>query len=231
MKLIQMSVRGISYSETQTGAYALILSEEKGDRKLPIIIGGFEAQSIAIALEQEVKPSRPLTHDLFKSFGERFEIYVKQVIIHKLVDGVFYASLICERDKIEEIIDSRTSDAIALALRYKAPIYTYNSILKKAGFTAAVSGESKKLSEDNWIQNFVKEQSNQNEELGDLKKISIAKLKSLLAKLVSQENYENAARVRDELSKRKSRNHPLLIFFNNLFDFRFLNLGNASTFE
>jgi len=204
MKLIQMSVRGISYSETQTGAYALILSEEKGDRKLPIIIGGFEAQSIAIALEQEVKPSRPLTHDLFKSFGERFEIYVKQVIIHKLVDGVFYASLICERDKIEEIIDSRTSDAIALALRYKAPIYTYDSILKKAGFTGAVSGESKKLSEDNWIQNFVKEQSNQNEELGDLKKISIAKLKSLLAKLVSQENYENAARVRDELSKRKS---------------------------
>ena len=231
MKLIQMSVRGISYSETQTGAYALILSEEKGDRKLPIIIGGFEAQSIAIALEQEVKPSRPLTHDLFKSFGERFEIYVKQVIIHKLVDGVFYASLICERDKIEEIIDSRTSDAIALALRYKAPIYTYDSILKKAGFTAAVSGESKKLSEDNWIQNFVKEQSNQNEELGDLKKISVAKLKSLLAKLVSQENYENAARVRDELSKRKSWNHPLLIFFNNLFDFRFLNLGNASTFE
>ena len=204
MKLIQMSVRGISYSETQTGAYALILSEEKGDRKLPIIIGGFEAQSIAIALEQEVKPSRPLTHDLFKSFGERFEIYVKQVIIHKLVDGVFYASLICECDKIEEIIDSRTSDAIALALRYKAPIYTFDSILKKAGFTAAVSGESKKLSEDNWIQNFVKEQSNQNEELGDLKKISIAKLKSLLAKLVSQENYENAARVRDELSKRKS---------------------------
>lgn len=204
MKLIQMSVRGISYSETQTGAYALILSEEKGDRKLPIIIGGFEAQSIAIALEQEVKPSRPLTHDLFKSFGERFEIYVKQVIIHKLVDGVFYASLICERDKIEEIIDSRTSDAIALALRYNAPIYTYDSILKKAGFTAAVSGESKKLSEDNWIQNFVKEQSNQNEEIGDLKKLSVSKLKSLLTKLVNQENYENAAKVRDELSKRKS---------------------------
>ena len=204
MKLIQMSVRGISYSETQTGAYALILSEEKGDRKLPIIIGGFEAQSIAIALEQEVKPSRPLTHDLFKSFGERFEIYVKQVIIHKLVDGVFYASLICERDKIEEIIDSRTSDAIALALRYNAPIYTYDSILKKAGFTAVVSGESKKMSEDNWIQNFVKEQSSQNEEIGDLKKLSVTQLKSLLTKLVNQENYEKAARVRDELSKRKS---------------------------
>ena len=204
MNLIQMTVRGISYSETQTGAYALILNEEKGERKLPIIIGGFEAQSIAIALEQEVKPSRPLTHDLFKSFGERFNIYVKQVIIHKLVDGIFFSSLICERDKIEEIIDARTSDAIALAIRYNAPIYAYDSILKKAGFTAAISENSKKLSEDKWIQNFVKEQSNRNEDIGDLKKLSVSKLKSLLTKLVSQENYEKAAKVRDELSKRKS---------------------------
>ena len=204
MNLIQMTVRGISYSETQTGAYALILNEEKGERKLPIIIGGFEAQSIAIALEQEVKPSRPLTHDLFKSFGERFNIYVKQVIIHKLVDGIFFSSLICERDKIEEIIDARTSDAIALAIRYNAPIYAYDSILKKAGFSAAISENSKKLSEDKWIQNFVKEQSNRNEDIGDLKKLSVSKLKSLLTKLVSQENYEKAARVRDELSKRKN---------------------------
>ena len=204
MNLIQMKVRGISYSETQTGAYALILNEEKGERKLPIIIGGFEAQSIAIALEHEVKPSRPLTHDLFKSFGERFNINVKQVIIHKLVDGIFFSSLICERDKIEEIIDARTSDAIALALRFDAPIYAYDSILEKAGFTAAISENSKKLSEDKWIQNFVKEQTNRNEDIGDLKKLSVSKLKSLLTKLVSQENYEKAARVRDELSKRKN---------------------------
>ena len=204
MDLIQMKVRGISYSETQTGAYALILNEEKAERKLPIIIGGFEAQSIAIALEQEVKPSRPLTHDLFKSFGERFNINVKQVIIHKLVDGIFFSSLICERDKIEEIIDARTSDAIALALRFEAPIYAYDSILKKAGFTAAISENSKKLSEDKWIQNFVTEQTGKNEDIGDLKKLSVSKLKSLLTKLVSQENYEKAAKVRDELSKRKS---------------------------
>ena len=204
MDLVQMTVRGISYSETQTGAYALILNEEKGERKLPIIIGGFEAQSIAIALEQEVKPSRPLTHDLFKSFGERFNINVKQVIIHKLVDGIFFSSLICERDKIEEIIDARTSDAIALALRFDAPIYAYDSILKKAGFTAAISENSKKLSEDKWIQNFVTEQTGKNEDIGDLKKLSVSKLKSLLTKLVSQENYEKAAKVRDELSKRKS---------------------------
>ena len=199
-----MTVRGISYSETQTGAYALILNEEKGERKLPIIIGGFEAQSIAIALEQEVKPSRPLTHDLFKSFAERFNIHVKQVIIHKLVDGIFFSSLICERDKIEEIIDARTSDAIALALRFDAPIYAYDSILKKAGFKAAISENSKKLSEDKWIQNFVTEQANKNQDIGDLKKLSVSKLKSLLTKLVSQENYEKAAKVRDELSKRKS---------------------------
>ena len=124
MKLIKLQVKGNSYSETQTGAYALLLGEVEGDRKLPIIIGGFEAQAIAVALEQDIKPARPLTHDLFKNFAERFTVHVKQVIIHKLVDGVFYASLICERDKIEEIFDARTSDAIALALRFSAPIYT-----------------------------------------------------------------------------------------------------------
>jgi len=206
MKLIQMSVRGISYSETQTGAYALILNEEKGERKLPIIIGGFEAQSIAIALENEVKPIRPLTHDLFKSFGERFEIYVKQVIIHKLVDGVFYSSLICERDKIEEIIDARTSDAIALALRYNAPIFAYDSILKKAGFSTKMSESFNKIKtqEDKWIENFISDKTNKNDQKYDLKKLSVYKLKSLLTKLVSKENYEKAALIRDELSKRKS---------------------------
>ena len=134
MKLIQLNIKGISYSETQTGAYALILSETDGNRSLPIIIGGFEAQSIAISMEKELKPKRPLTHDLFKNFADRFNIYLKQIVIHKLVDGVFYSSLICERDKIEEIIDSRTSDAIAMALRFGAPIFIYDSILKQAGF-------------------------------------------------------------------------------------------------
>jgi len=206
MKLIQMSVKGISYSETQTGAYALILNEEKGERKLPIIIGGFEAQSIAIALENEVKPIRPLTHDLFKSFGERFEIYVRQVIIHKLVDGVFYSSLICERNKIEEIIDARTSDAIALALRYNAPIFDYDSILKKAGFSAKISEKlnKTKTQEDKWLENFISDKTNINDQKYDLKKLSVNKLKSLLTKLVSKENYEKAALIRDELSKRKS---------------------------
>ena len=133
MSLVRLNIKGISYSQTQSGAYALILSEVDGERKLPIVIGAFEAQSIAIALEKDIQPPRPLTHDLFKNFSDRFDISIKQVIIHKLVDGVFYASLICERDNVEEIIDARTSDAIALALRFSAPIFTYKNILEKAG--------------------------------------------------------------------------------------------------
>ena len=107
--------------------------EKGGERKLPIVIGGFEAQSIAVALEKEIKPPRPLTHDLFKNFSDCFEINLKQVIIHKIVDGVFFSSLICVRDKIEEIIDSRTSDAIALVIRFNSPIFTYESVLETAG--------------------------------------------------------------------------------------------------
>ena len=205
MKLIQLTIKGISYSETQTGAYALILKEAEGDRRLPIIIGGFEAQSIAIALEKELKPKRPLTHDLFKNFAERFNIYVKQVIIHKLVDGVFYSSLICERDKIEEIIDARTSDAIAMALRFNAPIFVYDSILKQAGFSSEkISKDDGDKSEDNWIQSFVEEQSKQKELPDDLKKLSLSKLKTLLNKLVNLEDYEKAVKIRDEISKRES---------------------------
>ena len=204
MKLVELEIKGISFSETQSGTYALILNETTGNRKLPIVIGGFEAQAIAISLEQEIKPTRPLTHDLFKNFASRFEIHVKQVIIHKLLDGVFYASLICERDQIEEIIDSRTSDAIAMALRFNAPIYTYDTILKKAGFTAAISSTSdRKLSEDNWIQEFVTEQSKQPNLPDKLEKISLSKLKTLLKKFVTAEDYEKAALIRDEISKRQ----------------------------
>ena len=204
MKLVELEIKGISFSETQSGTYALILNEMEGNRKLPIVIGGFEAQAIAISLEQEIKPTRPLTHDLFKNFASRFEIHVKQVIIHKLLDGVFYASLICERDQIEEIIDSRTSDAIAMALRFNAPIFTYDTILKKAGFTAAISTTNdRKLSEDNWIQEFITEQSKQTNLPDKLEKISLSKLKTLLKKFVTAEDYEKAALIRDEISKRK----------------------------
>ena len=123
MNLVQLLINGISYSQTQNGAYALILSEIEGERKLPIVIGTNEAQSIAIAIEKEIKPPRPLTHDLFKNFCVRFDIKIKQVIIHKLVDGVFYSSVICERDGIEEIIDSRSSDAMSTYKQSVAKTY------------------------------------------------------------------------------------------------------------
>ena len=141
MSLIKLTIKGISYSQTQSGAYALVLSEMDGTRTLPIIIGAFEAQSIAIAIEKEIRPPRPLTHDLFKTFSERFDIQVKQVIIHKLVDGVFFSSLVCEKDGVEEIIDTRTSDAIAIAVRFLAPIYTYENILEKAGIHLKIEEE------------------------------------------------------------------------------------------
>ena len=206
MELISLKVKGISYSETQSGAYALILSEKDGNRKLPIIIGGFEAQSIAIAIEDEIKPSRPLTHDLFKNFANKFNINIKKIIIHKLLDGVFYSSIICERNKIEEVIDSRTSDAIALALRFNAPILTYNSILEKAGFTASIkSNKNFKTTDENWSQEFFSQNIKKNLIPKDLDKIKTSELKSFLNKMVSKENYEQAAKLRDEILKRKSK--------------------------
>tara|TARA_B100001173_G_C15935989_1_gene524955 strand:- start:117 stop:740 length:624 start_codon:yes stop_codon:yes gene_type:complete len=206
MELISLKVKGISYSETQSGAYALILNEKDGNRKLPIIIGGFEAQSIAIAIEDDIKPSRPLTHDLFRNFADKFNIKIKKVIIHKLLDGVFYSSIICERNKIEEVIDSRTSDAIALALRFNAPILTYNSILEKAGFTTSISSNKNlKTPNENWSQEFFSQNIDKNLIPKDLNKIKTSELKSFLNKMVSKENYEQAARLRDELLKRKSK--------------------------
>lgn len=205
MSLVRLNIKGISYSQTQNGAYALILSEVDGERKLPIVIGAFEAQSIAIALEKEIKPPRPLTHDLFKNFSDRFEIVVKQVIIHKLVDGVFYSSLICERDRIEEIIDARTSDAIALALRFNAPIFTYKNILDKAGIY--LKGESAGPTPQTPTPEDVKVDeifSESREPQGtNYKKMSLDELETLLEQAVKNEDYEKAARLRDEISKRK----------------------------
>ena len=208
MSLVKLTIKGISYSQTQNGAYALILNEVDGERKLPIVIGAFEAQSIAIALEKEIKPPRPLTHDLFKNFAERFDIVVKQVIIHKLVDGVFYSSIICERDKIEEIIDARTSDAIALALRFSAPIFTYKNILDKAGiYLNSNSIEANKDSNEldgvlSTPDTFGMEESN--ESGNNYTKHSLTELHELLEGAVQDEDYEKAAKIRDEISKRES---------------------------
>lgn len=205
MSLVKLNIKGISYSQTQNGAYALILNEVDGDRKLPIVIGAFEAQSIAIALEKEIKPPRPLTHDLFKNFADRFDIVVKQVIIHKLVDGVFYSSIICERDKIEEIIDARTSDAIALALRFNAPIFTYKNILDKAGIYLNTNPSAEEENNDvlSAPETFgvaeVETTSNTSYSGFDLKE-----LYEKLEEAVQNEDYEKAAKIRDEISKKES---------------------------
>ena len=201
-----VTIKGISYSQTQNGAYALILNEIDGDRKLPIVIGAFEAQSIAIALEKEIKPPRPLTHDLFKSFADRFDIVVKQVIIHKLVDGVFYSSMICERDKIEEIIDARTSDAIALALRFEAPIFTYKNILDKAGIYLNPTNldENTDASDDGVLSNPETFGQEEKEESRGYKTNSLSELHQMLETAVQDEDYEKAAHLRDEISKRES---------------------------
>jgi bifunctional DNase/RNase len=207
MSLVKLTIKGISYSQTQNGAYALILNEVDGERKLPIVIGAFEAQSIAIALEKEIKPPRPLTHDLFKSFADRFDIIVKQVIIHKLVDGVFFSSIICERDKIEEIIDARTSDAIALALRFAAPIFTYKNILDKAGIYLNANPESENMDDEDGAlstpETFgidIEDTHTENK----YKKFSLLELHEQLENAVQEEDYEKAARIRDEISKRES---------------------------
>ena len=199
MDLIRLLINGISYSQTQNGAYALILSELEGERKLPIVIGTYEAQSIAISIEKDIKPPRPLTHDLFKSFCKRFDIIIKRVIIHKLVDGVFYSSIICDRDGVEEIIDSRTSDAIALASRFDAPIFTYENILEKAGIIIEIEeydDEEKLL----FKELFSEETTLANSD--DFKDKTIDELQKLLKIAVQNENYETAAKIRDEISNR-----------------------------
>lgn len=194
MKKVKLEIVGLSYSQTQTGAYALVLGEAKGKRRLPIIIGGFEAQAIAIELEK-MTPSRPLTHDLFKTFAEGFNISVSEVIIYNLVEGIFFAKLICNDGEKNVEIDARTSDAIALAVRFSCPINTYEFILSQAGIIlddealAAVSesgGESRVEMEET-----------------DYLKKSTEELKQMLDNALSEEDYEKASHIRDELNNRK----------------------------
>jgi bifunctional DNase/RNase len=201
LSLKQLNIKGISYSQSRTGAYALVLTEVGGDRTLPIVIGAYEAQSIAIALENNIVPPRPLTHDLFVSLADIYQIKLKQVIIHKLVEGIFYSSLICERDKVEEIIDSRTSDAIALAVRFDAPIFTYENILEKAGIEMK-NDEFIPQSEDE--DEFLEEMFQELENLtAPFDKLSLDELNQELEDAVENEDYELAARIRDEIEKRK----------------------------
>lgn len=201
MDKIKLNIVGLSYSQTQTGAYALVLGEEEGNnRRLPIIIGGFEAQAIAIELEK-MKPSRPLTHDLFKSFADSFEITIKEVVIYNLVEGIFFAKLICDNGAKEIEIDTRTSDAIALAVRFECPIYTHEFILSSAGIILeegldedALEGETEEESESNTSE--LAEAAKQDTDM------STQELEVLLEKAITEEDYERASEIRDELNKR-----------------------------
>ena len=203
MSLIPLTIKGISYSQTQSGAYALVLSEMEGTRTLPIIIGAFEAQSIAIALETEIRPPRPLTHDLFKTFSDTFDINIKEVIIHKLVDGVFFSSLICEREGKEEVIDTRTSDAIAIAVRFNAPIYTYENILDKAGIYLKVEEEMAFGNKQESTEITTKlDEALEKDAKNKFYSLTLKELNIQLNNAVTDENYELAAKIRDEISNR-----------------------------
>lgn len=199
--LVKLNIKGISYSQTQTGAYALILEEELGQRKLPIIIGSFEAQSIALALEKDIRTPRPLTHDLFVSMGRAFHFFVKGVFIHKLEDGVFYSNILMEaKDGQEEEIDSRTSDAIALAIRFDAPIYALENVMEKAGIHLEVQ-EKEEKSIASAIREIEKEVARQ-EKHYDFSSKTKEELEKEMKEAVKNEDYELAARLRDELDKR-----------------------------
>lgn len=197
MKKIKLDIVGLSYSQTQSGAYALVLGEVNGRRRLPIIIGGFEAQAIAIEIEK-MTPSRPLTHDLFKSVAEAYSINVQEVIIYNLVDGIFYAKLICSDGKKTTEIDARTSDAIALAVRFECQIYTYEFILATAGIV--IEGN-----EFVFLENIEPQPEEKTPSATiSYSSLSDAELKTKLKEALSDEAYERAAKIRDELSRRKS---------------------------
>ncbi|MBN2165726.1 MAG: bifunctional nuclease family protein [Marinilabiliaceae bacterium] len=187
---IKLNILGLSYSQTQSGAYALVLAEEDGDRRIPIIIGGVEAQSIAIKLEG-LEPPRPLTHDLFFNFANTFNIQVLEVIIYKLEEGIFYSELVCQDGANEIRIDSRTSDAVALALRFNCPIYTYEEIIDKAGIVLEFGKK-----ESSKAKTTTKGSANR------YGKKTIEELQDLLEEAISKEDYEKASEIRDEINKR-----------------------------
>jgi bifunctional DNase/RNase len=201
MKTVQLNIIGLTYSQSQSNAYALLLGEDKGKRRLPIVIGAFEAQSIAVALEKKSMPPRPLTHDLFTSLALSYNIYLKEVMIHKLKNGIFYSTLVCELNGEIKQIDSRTSDAIALALRFNCPIYTYEGILKQAGIIL-----DEKKTTNLSLANYSSESS---DDISTKKTLNFniaeqtkSELNSKLTVALEKEDYELAALIRDELNRR-----------------------------
>ena len=191
MKKIELEIVALSHSITQTHSYAVVLGEVNGLRRLPIVIGGFEAQAIAVALER-MQPSRPLTHDLMKNFMLAFNIDLHEIIINDLQEGIFYSKLICSTDKDTVEIDSRTSDAVALAVRFGCPIFTYDNILDSAGILMEEDDKKKKV-----VVSHTESGSD------DLQKLTISELENLLKEVLEHEDYIKAASIRDEIKSRK----------------------------
>ena len=198
MDFVQLDITAIRQSNSQNNAYVLLLNETIGKRQLPIVIGWCEARSIAIALDGTEEPSRPLTHDLFKTLGDSFDIAVQKVVIHTLIEGVFHAAFHCKHKNTgEEVgIDARTSDAIAIAIRYGCPIFTYEDILARAGIIINSARE-----EDDDL--FLEEEDDKTPEPEGINNLSTPKLKKLLTAAIEEEDYEKASEIRDELKKRK----------------------------
>ncbi|GAA4148040.1 bifunctional nuclease family protein [Sphingobacterium lactis] len=215
MKKIKLDIVGLSYSQTQSGAYALVLGEVGGNRRLPVIIGGFEAQSIAVEIEK-MTPSRPLTHDLFKTFAETFKIKLEEVLIYNLIDGIFFAKLICTDGTTKTEIDARTSDAVALAVRFECPIFTYDFIMNTAGIV--IEGNDFAFLENiENVGNYKQEEPVKAEKESEptppepiknkpspYASLTLEQLENTLEKAIENEQYETAAKIRDEIEKRKS---------------------------
>ena len=197
MQKVRLEISGIAYSQTQSGSYVLTLSEAAGKRKLPIVIGGFEAQAIAVELEKMI-PNRPLTHDLIKSFCITYDVIIKEVLIYKFVEGVFYSKLICEKDGAISEIDSRTSDAIAVGVRFNSPIFTLSNVLEEAGITS----DQEDAFESDSIYEEEEDVFNDEPELSSLVNDSIQDLEKQLQEALENENYELASKLRDEIKKR-----------------------------
>lgn len=199
MKKIKLEILGLSSSQSQTGSFALVLGETEGNRRLPIIIGMFEAQAIAIEIEKII-PNRPMTHDLFKSFANNFHFTVEEIVISDLKEGVFFAKIVCSDGLKRSEIDARPSDAIAIGLRFDSPIYTYENILAEAGIV--LTDEQEEEGEPK-VESKAKVRKETSSRKGDdLKNYSVEKLNELLKEAIDKEDYERAAKIRDELSKR-----------------------------
>lgn len=200
MKKIKLEILGLSSSQSQTGSFALVLGETDGNRRLPIIIGMFEAQAIAIEIEKII-PNRPMTHDLFKSFANNFHFTVEEIVISDLKEGVFFAKIVCSDGLKKTEIDARPSDAIAIGLRFDSPIFTYETILAEAGIVLTDEAEEEKAEPKQEAKVKAKKESTGGRK-DDFKNYTVEKLNDLLKDAIDKEDYERAAKIRDELSKR-----------------------------